>query len=839
MDAVTQRLLLVGFCIASVVCIGLLVYSKDRANPINRTFFLFNIGLAFWNSGDFFALYFRSDPEFALRADRFAYLGSLVFIQYFVRFHAALSSMIKPPRWAVFLLNGSTPVMAVLVLTPLVIESVHFDGGLVEKPGTLMPLFGAYLLWALLYSIYILIRDYKLSRGARRIQIQYVLAASGMVMLGGLSFATWSFLSDRLPLYYFFEIGYNVLIAYAIIQHGALDVKTVIHKTVLWLATSAVAVVPAVSVYFVAKEWIGGNVALEIGVLWLLLLAMLVYARLIQPGIDHLFQRRRFDLQQVLRRFVEEISETLRFRDVVGLMLEAIRGTLYVDEIHFVRVDGEDTSMDERETLRSLEASNRVIHRDDPAADKAFFDRRQAQVLIPILNEDRLIGLVILGPKRNLAKYSALEIEFLATMKADATIAVRHALLYDSLEQKVQERTQELEASNQKLRELDDLKNKFFANISHELRTPLTLILTPVEVMEMGEMGPLTDQQKQYLWIVRENAVRLLKLINDLLDLAKIDAGKMKMYYVKTAIETVARDVVESARPMADRNRIELKLDCPEAILEFYFDRDKTDKIVSNLLFNALKFTDAGGRVTVSLKREGDRVAIGVADTGVGIPKELLTMVFERFSQIDAASRRKYSGSGIGLALVKEFTEMQNGSVTVDSQPGVGTTFTVRIPILVDLDGPEAEDRRQAALDADVKKRAADWHPRPIPVRRRGERATILVAEDNVELRNFITHQLSERYTVIAVPDGAEALDVVRRDLPDLVISDCMMPTKDGYQLCRDIKNGPATSHIPVVLITAFAEMESQGTLCGADGFLRKPFKISELKEIALQLLTH
>lgn len=393
-----------------------------------------------------------------------------------------------------------------------------------------------------------------------------------------------------------------------------------------------------------------------------------------------------------------------------------------------------------------------------------------------------------------------------------------------------------LEVSYQKLRELNELKDKFFANITHELRTPLTLILTPAEMMDLGELGPITDQQKHYLGVIQQNSVRLLKMVNDLLDLAKIDAGRMQMYYGMGSIETVAREVLETARPLAEKNRVQFLVSVAEPIPDFYFDRDKMEKVLTNLVFNALKFTDKEGRIEVELRREDDWVRVTVRDNGIGIPEQLLSVIFERFSQVDADNRRKHGGTGIGLALVKEFMELQNGTVSVESRAGAGAAFHLRLPFLLTLDESATPDRRKITREIERKQRTTDWKPKLAP-RKLAGKAKILVAEDNADLRSFIIHQLSDSYMVVSAIDGSEALTLANRELPDLVISDCMMPEKDGFQLCRELKSGLQTSHIPIILITAYPENQHQGVLCGADAFLMKPFKVNDLRDRVRTLL--
>ncbi|HWN94334.1 MAG TPA: HAMP domain-containing sensor histidine kinase, partial [Methylomirabilota bacterium] len=241
---------------------------------------------------------------------------------------------------------------------------------------------------------------------------------------------------------------------------------------------------------------------------------------------------------------------------------------------------------------------------------------------------------------------------------------------------------EQLEESNRKLTELDQIKGRFFANISHELRTPLTLIISPLETILARYRGALDAGAVGLLQTMQSNGLRLLKLINDLLDLVRLDSGVMQVKREPVALDEFLRGMASAARQVADDKRIRLVVSVAPDLSHVLVDRDKLEKIVLNLQFNALKFTPADGQVELRMDRQGEELILKVSDTGIGIPKEKLPEMFQRFMQVDTSSRRKYQGVGIGLALVKELVEVQGGQVGVESVEGQGSTFTVRLPYL-------------------------------------------------------------------------------------------------------------------------------------------------------------
>ena len=385
-----------------------------------------------------------------------------------------------------------------------------------------------------------------------------------------------------------------------------------------------------------------------------------------------------------------------------------------------------------------------------------------------------------------------------------------------------------------KLRQLDERKNTFFANVSHELRTPLTLILAPVEEMQVRAGDPAQARQ---LALIRRNAERLLRLIDDLLDLSRLDVGGLRLDLADLDVRAIVQTVVENGAPAAAARKIGLVYDADESQRPIHADAHRLEIILTNLVGNALKYTPDGGHVAIKVRDGAGAVTVEVADDGPGIPAADLPRVFDRFYQAGRTDRRA-GGVGIGLSLARELADLHGGELSVISTEGKGTTFTLRLPFGRDHIRPEAIERRKRLDPARQARRAGD--PRtgqhlaiveeaPAPAPRpaaAGRRARIVVAEDNEELRRFIVELLEVEHEVIATRDGEEALVQVRVQRPDLVVSDVMMPNRTGAELCRSIKLDPELRTIPVILLTARVGSEAtlEGYAHGADDFVAKPF---------------
>ena len=423
---------------------------------------------------------------------------------------------------------------------------------------------------------------------------------------------------------------------------------------------------------------------------------------------------------------------------------------------------------------------------------------------------------------------------------SNAVLVVVGAFLYDRtrrseffLQKEIEDRNLELADNQLRLQELDEAKTRFFANVSHELRTPLTIMLGTTETLRDRKV---TDLQSRFE-VLHANGLRLLGLIDNLLDLVRFDQGDDKVNREAVDAEVFLRGIINGMSHLTDRKDLKLDFEAKTDLPVLALDQDKLEKILLNLLINSVKFTSFGGSISVSAKYEEGVLNFTVEDNGIGMSEEKQEQIFSRFWQADTSSNRKFRGSGIGLSLVKSLVDLMEGEVRVESVEEEGSSFYVSIPaeesILlgnneeVPVD-PLAEMHKQAMLtlpelgpSSVLELLAPDDE----------KKYTILVADDEEDLRGFLSSELARNYEVIEASDGVEAISFVRQFEPDLVLLDYMMPDKNGMEVCREIRNDSRLSHIPVIMLTARADekIKLECLKAGASDFISKPFALGEL----------
>jgi signal transduction histidine kinase len=393
------------------------------------------------------------------------------------------------------------------------------------------------------------------------------------------------------------------------------------------------------------------------------------------------------------------------------------------------------------------------------------------------------------------------------------------------------------------LAEINRAKNVFFSNVSHELRTPLTLMLGPLAEARATPEGVLHGAA---LDMVQRNALRLLKLVNGLLDFARIEAGRTVASYEPTDLSTLTAELASVFRSAAESAGLSLRVECPPLGAPVFVDREMWEKIVLNLLSNALKFTFEG-EIVVSLRRVGSNVELAVRDTGAGIAPDELPRIFERFHRSKSARSRTHEGTGIGLSLVQELAKLHQGSVSVESQLGQGTTFRVHIPLGSDhlpsehiavarshepsepAGGAYVEEALGWFSAADAKREP--WVGAATPDGAARHVARVLVADDNADMRRYLAQLLGKHWQVECVADGMAALAAATERTPDLVLADVMMPGLDGFELLRRLREQATTRDVPIILLSARAGEEArvEGIEAGADDYMIKPFSAREL----------
>lgn len=487
------------------------------------------------------------------------------------------------------------------------------------------------------------------------------------------------------------------------------------------------------------------------------------------------------------------------------------------------------------QTNKAIELTD-VIERCGELSTGVWPEPPHTAMVMPIgaSAQDRAIGFLVAGvsPRRPLDdQYRA----FFDLLTTQISTTVSNARAYEEERRRAES-----------LAELDRAKTAFFSNVSHEFRTPLTLMLGPIGDLLGEQNESFSEAQRQGLEIAYRNGLRLQKLVNTLLDFSRIEAGRVEASYKPTDLASLTAELASNFRSACETAGIDLIVDCPNLADLVYVDPDMWEKIVLNLVSNAFKFT-LSGSIEVTLRKSGEQVELKVRDTGVGIPAEELPKVFERFHRVQLSRGRTQEGSGIGLALVRELVKLHAGTVSVESTLGEGSLFTVSIPrgkdhLPQDRINAERTMTSTSVGAAPFVSEALRWLPhsggvdleaslvtqRENPDERRFQ---VLLADDNADMRDYVSRLLNDRYDVVAVGDGQAAWNAIEEHLPDLVLSDVMMPVLDGFELLRRIRINPRTREIPVVLLSARAGEESriEGLQASADDYIVKPFSAREL----------
>ncbi|MGL5081069.1 MAG: response regulator [Microcoleaceae cyanobacterium] len=462
----------------------------------------------------------------------------------------------------------------------------------------------------------------------------------------------------------------------------------------------------------------------------------------------------------------------------------------------------------------------------------------KALLVVPLLLEDdKIIGSISLRQNNSTRKWQDAEINLVQIVATQAALAVQQSRLYQQTRQQAE-----------RLLEVDRLKTEFFQNISHEFRTPLTLMIGPLESAVNQAQGLPYDQSK----IALRNARRLLRLVNQLLDLQKFDAGRMQPSFRPCDLVTFCRQTVELFKTYCDKKGINLETDlqdCPP----LYLDLERFDKVLYNLLSNAMKFTPTGGTISVTLEPLENCCLLQVKDSGIGIREEQIPYLFERFRQAEGSASRSYEGSGLGLALVKELVDLHKGNIRVDSVYGSGTTFNIWLPFgsahlpeeqVVDVPA-ELNPHRSAVEFADIEVELSEEQviaaqngmgqvlssetPEPLPELAQN---CILVVDDNPDLRSYLSFILRQAdFSVVTARNGAEGYEQAKRYDPEVIVTDLMMPVVSGLDLIRMIREDEQLRGTPIILLTAKADEDTriEGVERGADAYVSKPFNNREL----------
>ncbi|MFH0924433.1 MAG: ATP-binding protein [bacterium] len=486
--------------------------------------------------------------------------------------------------------------------------------------------------------------------------------------------------------------------------------------------------------------------------------------------------------------------------------------------------------------------------------------------LLPCYYKDELMGILALGDKKE-GFYQPEEINALQKFCENTAMVFKGSQLAIAA------------METEKLKELEKAKSELFANVSHGLRTPLTIIISTIQGVLDRIGDKITPENKEEKQVLLGNAYILLKLVNELLDISKLESGKMKIQAELIDINSLLEESITLVSPSAKNDEIEIDFLPDPCLSSVYVDFKKINNVFSNLIGNALKFSksegDKKGKIAIITKEAKDYIEISVSDNGIGIPDEHIKNLFTRFYQVDSSSSRKFEGTGIGLFLVKQFVELHHGDVIVESTVGEGTSFVVRL-----LKG-KGHLTQEEIIQDDIKKEGGEKKEGPFVEQRTGlddrrkdniedkitinclhlqysdiisqnnkiefkekeggneEMYNILVVEDNKQLANHVGNSLSKSYNIAIANNGKEGLEKVYQKMPDIIVSDVMMPEMDGWELCEKIKTDERMSHIPFILLTARTDEKDKiaGLNLGADYYLPKPYNTRELEAVIHSLI--
>lgn len=483
------------------------------------------------------------------------------------------------------------------------------------------------------------------------------------------------------------------------------------------------------------------------------------------------------------------------------------------------------------ETKQPVVLDDLTQHPDFNQIDQPLRSQARALLVVPLMAEGKIIGSISLRHNTQIRHWQPADVELAQVVASQASVAVQQARLYQTTRQQAE-----------RLLEADRMKNELFQNISHEFRTPLTLMIGPLEAAIHQQQDLPLDQVK----IALRNARRLLRLVNQLLDLQRFDAGQMQPSFRPCDLVAFCRNTVEAFAVYCEKKGIQLQTEFSEECPFVYLDIERFDKVLYNLLSNAMKFTPAGGTILVKVEPVGDHCLLQVKDTGIGIRNEQIPHLFERFRQAEGSVSRSHEGSGLGLALVKELVELHGGQITVESIYGQGTTFNVwlhlgcyHLPLTQVLEVPAELQLNRAAVElADVEidvvndmQLETDMPLVEVP---RNHQRYLLVVDDNPDLRKYVSRILRQsffEYDILFARNGAEGFEVTQKYRPDLIVTDLMMPLVSGLDFIKMVRENEELKGTPVILLTAKADEDNriEGAERGADAYLSKPFNDREL----------
>jgi|GEM_PF-1039613 len=850
--------------------IGTFVLIKDIRSKINIVFFFFMLAVCTW-------LFCQGMQYNAVNYRVAFFFGRFMFIGIpFIGVNGFLLSLIYRNRiLKKSLLNtillvigyiGATGFALSTYLTDkFIVYSKLYYWGYFPMFGLLGYFFMAFFFFYMLMVLTTLWISFKNSKNqTERTNLKFLLISLSVALIGAADYLP-QFNIAIYPFGFFPIMLFSVINMIGIVKHKMFDIETVFHKTLLWVAMSAVIIFPLGAVIYLLYPFLEEMNVMQItGVAVLLFILMRVYYNKVQPLVDHIFQRRKYNYRALLDEFLEKISTLNNVYKLTDQTRNMLQNTLYSEEVNTYLVGNETMMLIERNAKQAVtvKIKNKAIDwiqkKVEPIekellnSDPRYIDIKQELLdlfnklkeilLVPVIHNGKLQALIGLGKKRNMKSYSHMDVKFLRDLSLEVGIALTNSLMFETVEKQ-----------NRELKELDKLKSDFLANTSHELRTPLNGIIGLSEAMLEGADGPINTKLKDHLSMVIGSANNLKDLVNVILDMSKMQSGKQDFIIKKFSIKSIIDDAEPSIEGLLIKKPIELKLDIKKDCKDVYVDKDKIRQVLINIIGNAVKFTEKGFiRITAEPdKKNKDSVLISIEDTGIGIKEDHLGIIFDEFRQVDGSSSRKYEGTGLGLAITKKILTSLGGTIWAESKPGKGSTFYFTLPTKPGMKvkaekkadigtilppAPEITEKRKESKDFDPFTKGFmvedDDGKKDILKFPKGKGEKILIVDDiEINLEALAMNLMEKGYNVTKALSADEALKLLNTGLYNLIISDVMMPEMDGYTLVQKIRGQEKYHSVPVILLTAKTRLEDKrkGFEVGADDYIVKPFEIGEL----------
>ncbi|MDP2671661.1 MAG: ATP-binding protein [bacterium] len=711
--------------------LSLLILIKNPKSPVNLSFGAFTLCIVTWVLTNFLADQ-SSTPETALFWARATVLGPVVLspiLLFFSDVYPKPPTVIKPLVWVIATIP--TLILLPFIPTALNISKVTFtNAGQQTEVG---PVYSAIVLFIAIYALISLAKlytKYRRSYGLQKIQLAY--------LLGGL-FATLLFalvMSGVLPLFGFSQLIsiapastliLTTAVTYSIIRHRLLDIEIIIRRSLVYSSLLFVLAIIYSSLVFVLNRlFLPEGTSSFPRITDLLAIIVVAFTgdplkRFIEKTTDKIFFKARYNAEETISNLAEDISSIIDLGELLLAIKNNLAGSVKMSKFavylrtdgHFEKIevaDGFDNTLDTiaeqkyflseilekfprllvMEEIKSMIQERRGVFDEKTLAAFEALEKSGVAVIVPLISKDKITGAVFLGEKLSGDLYSNEDLKLLEILGRQAAIAIENAKLYDEqkkfaskLQIEVSKATEDLRAANDRLKELDKAKDEFVSVVSHELRTPMTAIKSYVWLVLNGRAGPLNTQMQNYLFKVYDSSERLIGMINDVLDVSHIETGRLNIELEPVSLIKVAQDVTDTLAEQARELKIETVIDKDSTVPLVSADIQKLNEIFTNLIGNALKFTRAGGKITVSFQKNAGNIETSVADTGIGIRKDDLPKLFSKFGRLQKsyATMATSGGSGLGLYITKNYIELMHGKIWANSVEGKGTTFTFSLPI--------------------------------------------------------------------------------------------------------------------------------------------------------------